>query len=402
MRYRWLDYLRGLAALWMIEVHVVDVALDPHWHTSQWFPWLSLTHGFVAVAFLFCAGGALAITLERKLDAYRRFERPLWDYLAKLGLLLLIGYWLHLPAFSLERTLHATPQELVRLADCDILQTIAYSSLIALAIALFIPRPNWYRSTYAAISITIAILTPLVWEHRFDENLPLFIGALIAPQPVSKFPLFPFAAYFFAGAWIVLWLQNRPRRVIWLVTLACLGIAAVTMVIGFSSPKQWWHSSPIHTLFRLSATVAALCMLMLTHETITRQRFSNILLLAGQQSLWVYVFHLLLVYGSVGGNGLSAVIGKQLNPFETVMLIIAISVVTLGTAWMWAYLKHVMPQVVRVVVAAVVVTAGATFVLLPARYAALLSTGELVRRDGVVPAVVQSDLPRSPAVPVQE
>ncbi|MCX8050328.1 MAG: DUF1624 domain-containing protein [Chlorobi bacterium] len=394
MRYRWLDYLRGIAALWMIEVHVVDVALGPQWHSSWWFPWLSLTHGFVAVAFLFCAGGALAITLERKLDAYRRLERPLWDYLGRLGLLLVIGYWLHLPAFSLERTLRATPEELVRLADCDILQTIAYSSLVALAIALLIPRPNWYRNVFALTTAACALLTPLVWELRLDTTLPLFVGALVAPQPVSKFPLVPFAAYFFAGAWIVPLLRDRSRRVLWIVAFACAALAIATAAIGFSSPKQWWNSSPMHVVFRLSGTVAVLAFLMLASERLEAFRAHRVILLAGQQSLWVYVFHLLLVYGSVGGKGLSSAIGHSFGPVETALLVIAIATITLATTWGWAYLKRSMPDVVRTVVVAVVIVAAVTFVLLPARLAALLSTGESARRDGAAPVAVRSDLPR--------
>ncbi|GIV54729.1 MAG: hypothetical protein KatS3mg039_1247 [Candidatus Kapaibacterium sp.] len=394
MRYRWLDYLRGIAALWMIEVHVVDVALDPTWHSAWWFPWLSLTHGFVAVAFLFCAGGALAITLERKTDAYRRMEPALWRYLAKLGLLLVIGYWLHLPAFSLERTLRATHEELLRLADCDILQTIAYSSLLALMLAMSIPRRIIRDAVLIAITVAFAALTPLVWEHRLEVELPIFLGALIAPQPVSKFPLFPFAAYFFAGVWLVPLLRSRSPRVLQSVAIAC-GLGAITLLaVGFSSPKEWWHSSPAHVAFRLSAVVSLLALLIRFEQRLSRIRFSNILLLAGQQSLWVYVFHLLLVYGSVGGKGLQTVLSHALTPAAVALLIGAIAAVTLATAWGWAYLKQHMPQLVRTVVVSVVVIGGLTFLLLPARYAELLAMGGLARLDGVAPVAAQNDLPR--------
>ncbi len=396
MRYQWLDYLRGIAALWMIEVHVVDIALAPVWQQSEWFPWLSLTHGFVAVTFLFCAGGAFAITLERKFDAYRRFAAPLWQYLAKLGLLLVIGYWLHLPAFSLERTLHASADELARLADCDILQTIAYSSLFALVLALCLRTPLIIQHIYGIVAILVALLTPYVWHQQIYRELPLFVGALIAPQPLSKFPLFPFAAYFFAGAWVVPILRNRTQRSLLSIAIGCSLIATSLLAIGFSSPKAWWHSSPVHVAFRLSAVVAVLAVLVLVQHRLSQFRLSRILLLAGQQSLWVYVFHLLLVYGSVGGKGLQTLLAHQLAPIPVVLLIVAIAAVTLASAWGWAYLKGEFPDLVRVVVAAVVLIGGLTFLILPARLAMLLTMGESVRQDAVAPAVEGNDLLRSP------
>lgn len=395
VRYDWLDYLRGIAALWMIEVHVVDVALDPRWHTAWWFPWLSLTHGFVAVAFLFCAGGAFAITLERKLAAYRRWERPLWDYLAKLGLLLVLGYWLHLPGFSLERTLHATQDELRRLADCDILQCIAASSLLALAIGITTERAPLYRSIYAVLTAAIASLTPWVWEQHLDEKLPLFLGAFVAPQPVSKFPLFPFAAYFFAGAVAVPLIRSCSRRALWWLLVGSTVAAAGLLAVGFSSPKQWWHTSPGHVGFRLAGTVVLLTALILGAERIARLRVRSILRLAGQQSLWIYVFHLILVYGSVGGHGLSSLVGGALGPAACTLLIGAIGLVTLASAWGWAHLKRTMPSVVRVVVGVVVAIGAMMFLLLPSRYAALLSAMDgSVQLGGAAPVAARSDLLR--------
>ncbi len=392
MRYDWLDFLRGIAALWMIEVHVVDVALHPRWYNTWWFPWLSLTHGFVAVAFLFCAGGAFAITFERKITAFRRRERPLWDYLAKLGLLLILGYWLHLPAFSLERTLHATPEELRRLADCDILQSIAASSLLALAIGILTRRSSIYQSIYALLSIGFAVLTPWVWGSELFRAFPFAVGAYIAPQPWSKFPLFPFAAYFFAGAVLVPLLRDRSNRTVCLIAGGSIALTLVLMVVGFSSPKQWWHSSPEHVGFRTAGTLSALAALKCWSERIRSWKLRSFIRLAGQQSLWIYVFHLLIVYGSVGGHGLSALLGKSLDPAECCLLLAAVTLVTCSSAWGWAMSKAAMPEVVRIVVSAVVVIAIVTFLVLPSRYAALLSvTDESVPPGAIVQAVVNSD-----------
>ncbi|MCS7301874.1 MAG: acyltransferase [Bacteroidota bacterium] len=401
-RYSWLDYLRGIAAIWMIEVHVTDIALASNWHSAWWYPWLNLSHGFVAVAFLFCAGGAFALTLERKVAAYRQLARPLWEYLGKLALLLVIGYWLHLPAFSLERTLQASAEELRRLADCDILQTIAYSSLAALGIGMLIHSERWRFGIYAALSVVFAVLTPWIWQTQLYEQLPLFLGALIAPPPQSKFPLFPFAAYFFAGAWIVPLLRNLTTTALSSIGIACLLTAGGTMTIGLASPASWWYSSPLHVLFRLSGTVCTLVVLILAEPVMQRFRWRKILLIAGQQSLWIYVFHLLIVYGSVGGKGLATMVDNQLSYPGAFLVFIGVGAVSLASAWGWSVLKDIMPQVVRTTVAAAVGIGILTFLFLPARYAELLTTVESVQHAGERPGVERSDLPRLAALLVQD
>ena len=55
-RLAFIDILRGIAVVWMIETHVVDVCLAPLWKVGSLYHLIYISNGFVAVGFDFGAG----------------------------------------------------------------------------------------------------------------------------------------------------------------------------------------------------------------------------------------------------------------------------------------------------------------------------------------------------------
>src|ERR1700756_2107173 len=65
-RLRYLDWMRGLAAMIMLQGHVFDGWLRPQDRGSEWF-WLSqFLGGLPAPTFLFLMGSSLARVLDRR------------------------------------------------------------------------------------------------------------------------------------------------------------------------------------------------------------------------------------------------------------------------------------------------------------------------------------------------
>src|SRR5262245_41392271 len=61
----YLDWLRGLSVLIMLQGHVMDAWVRPHDRSGEWF-WLSqFLGGFPAPIFLFLVGVSLALVLDR-------------------------------------------------------------------------------------------------------------------------------------------------------------------------------------------------------------------------------------------------------------------------------------------------------------------------------------------------
>src|SRR3954447_8012275 len=64
-RLSYLDWMRGIAVLIMLQGHVLDAWVQPHDRSGEWF-WLSqFLGGLPAPIFLFLVGVSLALVLDR-------------------------------------------------------------------------------------------------------------------------------------------------------------------------------------------------------------------------------------------------------------------------------------------------------------------------------------------------
>ena len=113
VRYIFIDLLRGWAILIMIEVHVFNAFLLPELKQEGWFGILTFINGLVAPAFLFVSGFAFEVSSGSKLDDMRKFKLSFWRKLWRYFSIILIGYALHLPYYSLSKIINrATPAQL--------------------------------------------------------------------------------------------------------------------------------------------------------------------------------------------------------------------------------------------------------------------------------------------------
>ncbi len=345
-RYVFIDALRGLAVLWMIETHVVDVVLSKSFKSGWLYNIINVSNGFVAVTFLFCAGAGFWIAATRKAEDYRKFAPPLWQYLRRLGLILLIAYWLHFPTMSFQRMWYLRWESWLSFFQIDILQTIVYSSLFALILLLLIKNLSVLKWIYGLIAIIVILTTPFVWDIDPFSFLHPFFASWIAKYPISKFPLLPWSAYFFAGAFFTaLFFQTNDKRKLSLYLFIFSTILMFVLYYTreytdiYPGYKSWWLVSPFHVLFRLSAAVSAFSLLYLVEEWYKDKRIGRALQLCGQESLYIYVAHLLLVYGSIAKFGMQYYIGSRLDPLSTIILILGIWVLMYYTALAWHQIK---------------------------------------------------------------
>lgn len=344
-RFAFIDVLRGIAVLWMVETHVIDVVLSSNFKSGWFYNFINISNGFVAVTFLFCAGAGFWIAATRKAEEYRLFQSPLWQYLRRLGLILLIAYWLHFPTISFHQMFSLTSERWLSFFECDILQTIVYSSLFALISLLIIKNLQALKWIYGLLGLLIFVVAPWIWELNPFDYLPAFFASLFAKYPISKFPLFPWSGYFFAGAFATALFFQSPdkRRLSW----GFLLVGGPLLLIIFYSRnftdfygfRDWWHVSPFHSLFRISGTAAIFGLLFIIEEQYKEKRIGRVLQLCGQESLYIYVSHLLIVYGSIANFGMRYFVGSRLDPFRSILIIIGLWIVGYFTAYAWHQLK---------------------------------------------------------------
>ncbi len=324
-----IDVLRGIAVTWMIETHVVHIGLASAFKSGWLYNKIYVSNGFVAVGFIFCAGAGFWLAA-----ASEKFSSSLGPYLRRLGFILIVAYTLNLPVFSLRYTLHPTSADLLRLVNCDILHAIVFSSLLALLIYFLVPRLDRMRLVFAGVALLILGTTPLVWAMDPFASLPAPLAALVSRPPISKFPLFPWMAYFFAGAAVTgffMQAKNKRRFAIGLAALAWITFYIVFFVknLPFTYPgyNDWGYSSPGHAFYRLSGVVFVFALLYLAEEKFgASHRVNRFFQLLGQESLLLYVGHLMIIYGTVAGIGLRYYAANALTPLLTFIVTLFITV----------------------------------------------------------------------------
>lgn len=333
-RCQWVDLLRGLAVIVMIEVHVVNT-----WLKLELRPeWLNYVNGLVAPSFLMCAGFALVLSTF-KADGTLR---PFWpDTARRLGFILLCAYLLHAPGLTLaEWTVLGTPAKMRELFKIDVLQCTVYSLLILQAIARTLGTARRFTLAALALALFVALVSPTLWIKGVGEGVWLPLRGLLNGNDdhglKALFPLFPWLAFvsfggFLGGAYRffraeVVGEAGEPRAR-WTEArflLALLGLGLALTIWGSLRKNGWiwegtWRQTAggtwllngytwseltsFHntTLPSVAERLGWICMggaaLGLLDPIRPKLPGANPVEAAGRESLLLYMLHLNLIYG---------------------------------------------------------------------------------------------------------
>lgn len=373
-RFIFLDVLRGIAVLWMIQTHVTNQILDPALRTTAWFQYLNISNGFVAPCFIFCAGAGLWIALSRKGDAYLGMGRELGVYLRRLAYILFIAYFMHVPVFSLQWLLGASAAQLTPWLMIDVLQTIVYSSLATLLAFLLIRHLAATAWTCAALSVLVMFCTLFVWQTQPLTYLPLPLAVAITPD-ISPFSLLPWSCYFFAGFFIThlfMRAKNQRRLAVWFL-VGGIGVPfvlfAIKDVVYTPWDMTWWSTSPQLALFRISGSVALWGLLFLKEEQLQASPVGKLMQTIGTESLFMYLSHVAIVYGALAGL-MSAITGNATTNYAGVALTFVLLTVPLVFLMLWWHrLKKNKPVLARRLLIVQVVWMVISLAATPAEFA---------------------------------
>jgi fucose 4-O-acetylase-like acetyltransferase len=279
-------------ALMMVQGHVFETLLSPEARAHALYQLQLVVHGSTAPGFLFASG--FVAGLPRAPLSLRASLRRARRLLFVWG----VGYALHLPYWSVWKTLGASPAEKALLYACDALQVIALSQLVVLGLqALF--GVAWTRW---ALLLTLAVLglSPSVWASEASARLPPAVGAYLDMRSGSHFPAFPFAAFVLAGtvAGAELGRQDAAvRRRRGLRAALALFAAGVLLSVLLAGRVDFWGVSPGYVLLRLGV----LLLVLLATEAAAGGAgpAMRALALLGHETLLVYCLHLFLLFGVV-------------------------------------------------------------------------------------------------------
>ena len=320
-------------ALVMVQGHVAEALLSPASRADPLYQLQNVVHGSTAPGFLFASG--FVAGLPRAPLAPRAALRRARRLLFVLG----VGYAIHLPYFSLWKTLlQATPAERAALFACDALQAIAVTQMLALVLQWIFGK-RW--TTWGGLlAFLVMVLTPGVWAAPPSPGLPLVLGAYLDPATGSRFPLFPFSAFVLAGAVAGSAIgrqephTRRRRALAWGLALCGGGLLVALALHG---RVDFWGPSPAYVLIRLGGLLLALRAV----EAATEHGLAGMraLALAGHETLLVYVLHLCLLFGGVFGPAPLQPWAGRLGFGAAALALAAMLPVLLLAAWAWNRVK---------------------------------------------------------------
>jgi uncharacterized membrane protein len=319
----WLDWQRGLAVLFMVEVHVLDAWLAPAAHGAAWplgllagspitpHAVLNMIGGFAAPGFLYMAGMSQALAdgaQERKGVPPRdrrghALRRALWllgvAYGFRLAEYLLGGAW-------------SRPGGWADIVKVDVLNVIAVG--LAASAILSVGRPRVLgAAAVAAAALAVVLATPAIADVLRHYDLPqggpaariapnravdVLYAYLYASWPRANFHLFNWVGFLLAGSALAPLAMARNRPAAWLAIAAAL-FALAWWADGwkpFYAYQSFWRTSPSWFGMRLAGCIALSGFLQLVPEA--AQRDLGWLTRMGRQSLVGYVASVELTYGA--------------------------------------------------------------------------------------------------------
>jgi uncharacterized membrane protein len=305
LRRPYIDWLRGLAVVIMIEWHTLDSWTRPADKATDVFWYFMLVGGFAAPLFLFTAGLSVALACGsrvRRGETAWRAARPM----VRRG----VWVWVLALLFRVQAYVVSPGATLYGILKVDILNVMGPAIAAAALVWGAASRVAWRAAGLVAAAVMLALLTPPVRASTGLASLPDPIEWYFRPWPGrTTFTLFPWAGFVFAGAAAGVLLDRArsadvERRANLLLGAGgtVLGLAAfgLSYLPSPFAESRFWTSSPAFFFLRVGVLLAGLGLAYAWSLRPRAARFSP-LRQFGQTSLFVYWIHVEMVYGFLSG-----------------------------------------------------------------------------------------------------
>ena len=358
-RYNFLDLYRGIIVVFMLEGHVVRELLNPALQATTAFSYHEIFHGITAPGFLFGSGFTFAIATTRKWQYAVRMGKPFLRRVLRAITLILIGYALHFPYLSISKTLEeATPAQWDAFFQFDVLQCIGFSLLLMRFLLFVLRNEKHFIVSLTLLLVLIIYSTPLLSTIK-ASSIPLrAIVAAINTTTGSIYPLFPYSGFLLAGtlvSWRFLVAVQNGRETIFIHRLLGLGIFLVAassvlehLPIQTYPAYDFWTGSPNYFWMRLGILCILLGLLWYFENFFSLRGgflMPQWLTKLGVESLFVYIAHLIIIYGWVinADWNLSAWLSLRCNIFTALTVFLLLTFTLVLAAYGWHYLKKKHP-----------------------------------------------------------
>ena len=319
-RLSYIDWMRGLACLLMFQTHCYDSWLGGQARQSRFFMYSQLGGTFPAPLFLFLAGISFALVTDKLLQKGLTPSKIAHSTIRRGAEIFGFGLLFRVQEYVISWG-WAPKSDLLRV---DILNTIGLSMMLMgvlcwIVLVLVSRMENQRRTSLVLAALgtaaLISLVTPLLWTTWRPRFLPWPLESYVngvhnlgTPQ-AWLFPIFPWAAFAFAGLAVGFILQSpwtRAREAKVFVFLGLAGLVLIELSRWIDAlPRQlypvydYWHTSPQFFLIRLGMLLVILTGTYAWCRWGLAQWGFSPLIQVGQASRLVYWVHIEFVYGRV-------------------------------------------------------------------------------------------------------
>jgi uncharacterized membrane protein len=319
-RIAYIDWLRGFACLVMFQTHCYDSWLGGPARDSGFFKISQLGGTLPAPLFLFLAGTSFALVTDKLRQKGVSANEVARTTILRGGEIFLLGMLFRLQEYLLGQP-WARWTDLLRV---DVLNVIGVSLMmmgVACRVAVLAGAGDAAQLrrktilTAIVCTVVIATLTPPLWTSWRPHSLVWWLQSYIngvhtfdKPQP-WLFPIFPWAAFAFAGLAVgsfllFEWARKNESR-----ALAIAGVSGVALVelglwldarpMRLYGTYDFWHTSPNFFLVRAGIVLVILFLGYAWCKWGAGEWGFSPLIEMGKCSLLVYWVHIEFVYGGL-------------------------------------------------------------------------------------------------------
>ncbi len=374
-RLSFIDLMRGITILVMIEVHVVNSMMDYSLRSTGWFQVVNFINGLVAPSFIFISGFSFMLTAQTKLESFRRLKYDFFRHLGRIILIWFAGYMLHIPFFSLDKCLNrATWVHWIKFFSVDVLQCIALGLLVIFLLRIIIKSDRVFLAVTAMLGLAAVLPAQYVYTIEFERFLPFYLAAYLTPVYFTIFPIFPFFGFMACGvilAWVFIKSGEAGNESIVikrsLVTGAVAAMASLPLMFYLKDCAGLFTDVRPNILF-FTARLGILYVILAACYYYCRFRAkpSSIIIYPGRESLAVYLMHLQVLHRKVlpGGHSLITMYPDVLGFGACLLVTCGIILLMIPMAMVWNYWKTRYKYFGRLAVFTIITAGALIFVLI--------------------------------------
>jgi len=334
MRRVYIDWLRGVAVLAMIEWHVFDSwTMQGATRDTDLWSVIMYIGGLAAPLFLFLAGVSVPLAAESRIRKGATLRQAGWALQKRGWQIVGIAHLFRLQSFLLNPNAKWSS-----ILKPDILNILGLGMVAAAFLWSRSPEARKRLVWLLAPAAAIVLLTPASRGWWWPTQLYIRFEAYIRPNGAGTFQIFPQLAFVLVGAFAgSLIAASRPAAAdrTFHIRLGAAGLAILLAgVIGSFIPSpfarsEFWTTSLSLFLIRAGSMVAGLAVAWVWMQRPTAARWSP-LVVFGRTSLFVYWVHVEIAYGF-----LTHPLQGELTPGQSLIGYLALTLFMLWLAVLW-------------------------------------------------------------------